>query len=119
MVSDRKFSPMPNIKVYIDEDIFAAHKTAVTQTLVPLRDSVVRHLGAPQSACQVALVPVVALKDQPTANIEMHIMPHPDRTREVITAMGAEIQTILRDVIGAPIAFRCVQLDPATYVALK
>lgn len=110
---------MPNIKIYIDEDIFADHKYAVTRTLEPLRDSVVRHLAAPHSACQIALVPVVGLKDQPAANVEMHIMPHPNRTRDVITAVGAEIQAILRDVIDAPIAFRCVQLDPATYVALK
>lgn len=110
---------MPNVKIYVDADVYDDHKIALTQSLVQLRAIVVSHLKVPETACQFALVPVGALKDQPAANVEMHIMPRPDRTQEALATMGRALQRILRDVIGAPVAFRCVQLDPATYVALK
>jgi hypothetical protein len=110
---------MPNVKIYVDADIYDIHKIALSQTLLSLRGIVVSHLKVPESACQFALVPVGALKDQPAVNVEMHIMPHSDRTQEALVTMGRAIQRALHEVIGAPVAFRCTQLDPATYVALK
>lgn len=110
---------MPNVKIYVAEDIFAEHRTALTRALEPLRDIVSTHLEAPYSACQFALIPVVGLSDQPALNVEIHIMPRPNRTRETLEAMGAEIQHVFFDVTGKTIALRCAQLDPVTYVTLK
>ena len=110
---------MPNVKIYVDANIYDDHKLGLLQSLVQLRAIVVSHLRVPEAACQFALVPVGALRDQPAANVEMHIMPQPDRTQECLATMGRALQQRLRDVINAPVAFRCVQLDPATYVALK
>lgn len=119
LVPVRKLIQMPNVKIYVNEDIFAAQRTAFAQILLPLRDIVAKHLNVPHSACQFALLPVAALTDQPSVNVEMHIMPRADRTQETIAAMGIEIQNGLRDVTGSSVAFRCAQLDPETYVALK
>jgi hypothetical protein len=110
---------MPNVKIYVDEDTFAEHKIALMLALTPIREIVSKHLRAPHSACQLALIAAVGLKDQPAVNVEIHVMPHPDRTKEILEAMGAEIQKRLRDVTGSSIAFRCAQLDPQTYVTLK
>lgn len=110
---------MPNVKIFVDEDLLAVQKTGLSQVLTRLRDIVSKHLEVHHSACQFALLPVVALSDQPAVNVEIHIMPHPSRTKEVLEAMGVEVQKELRDVTGKPVAFRCTQLDPMTYVALK
>jgi hypothetical protein len=109
---------MPNVKIYVDEDAFADHKVALTQALRPIREIVSKYLGTQQSACQLALIAAVSLKDQPAVNVEIHVMPRPDRTKEILEAMGAEIQLRLCDVTGSPVAFRCAQLDPLTYVTL-
>ena len=110
---------MPNVKIYVDEDILAEHEAALTQILEPLREIVAQHLEVPHSACQLALLPVIALKDQPAMNVEIHIMPRAGRTQKYLEAMGTQIQQRLHDVTGRQVAFRCSQLDPTTYVTLK
>jgi hypothetical protein len=110
---------MPNVKIYVDEDILAEHKAALTQVLKPLRKIVAQRLEVPNSACQLALIPVIALNDQPAVNVEIHIMPRAGRTPKALETMGTEIQQMLKDVTGKQVAFRCAQLDPTTYVTLK
>lgn len=110
---------MPNVKIYVDAAAFATHSKELAAQLGPLRDVIIRHLDVPQQACQLALLSIIGADDQPALNVEMHIMPHHNRTRSAITAMGTEIQLMLAEVAGTSVAFRCAQLDPVTYVALK
>lgn len=110
---------MPNVKIYVDEAVYKAHTAALTVALLPLRDIVSEHLEAPHSACQLALISILGLSDQPAVNVEISIMPRSNRTKETLESMGAELQRLLGDITKKSVAFRCAQLDPSTYVTLK
>jgi hypothetical protein len=110
---------MPNVKIYVDEAVLEKHRPALMAALVPLRTVTMERLNVPLSACQLVLIAVNGLPDQPAVNVEIHIMPHPARTRENLETLGAMFQQILGRITGTRIAFRCAQLDPASYVALK
>lgn len=110
---------MPNVKIYVDEAVYKSHTAALTDALLPLRDIVSEHLEAPHSACQLALISIVGLSDQPAVNVEISIMPRSNRTKETLESMGAELQRLLGEITKQSVAFRCAQLDPSTYVTLK
>jgi len=110
---------LPNLKIFMDETAYCQHRKAMIQALEPLRDSICLHLGVPRSACQLAIIPVAAMADQPTINVEIQILPSADRSRTQIEAFGSQVIDILFSKTGVPIAFRCMQHDPSTYVTLK
>ncbi|MBO0145066.1 hypothetical protein JZX87_28430 [Agrobacterium sp. Ap1] len=58
------------------------------------------------------------LPDQPAINLEVIILPKPERTREVI-AVGTRLKATLAEASGGRVAVRAAALDPQTYVALK
>lgn len=92
---------MPNLKIFVDEALLPERRAALTQALGPIRALLCRELAVPPAACQLAVVPVIALPDQPPVNAELHILPRPERTRARVEALCA------------------AALDPETYVALK
>lgn len=110
---------MPNLKIFMDETVFGQHRQAMIQALEPIRDSICLHLGVPKAACQLAIIPVVGLPDQPAINVEIQILPSLDRPRTRIEAFGSEVKDILSATAGVPVAFRCAQHDPSTYVILR
>ena len=110
---------MPNVKIFVDEVIYPATRTALAEALLPIRAMLCADLNLLPPACQFAVMPVLAMTDLPPVNVELQIMPHPDRTRQVLLAVCAK----LRDMVGAAtashVAVRVVTLDAATYIALK
>ncbi|THD71616.1 hypothetical protein E7681_17580 [Thalassobius vesicularis] len=110
---------MPNLKLFVDQDLLAERKAELSAALEPLRACIMERLEVPASAVQVAIVPVIGLPDQPLINVEIHIMPRPNRTRPVLESFGAEVKKLVEAASGASPAFRCMQLDAETYVALK
>ena len=110
---------MPNIKIYVNESVLTVLKPELIAALEPLREMIIGHLDVPKSACQVAIVSILGLQDEPALNVEMHIMPGQKRTRKSLEALGAAIQGMLNEATGSKIAFRCAQLDPETYVILR
>jgi hypothetical protein len=78
-----------------------------------------RELRVEASACQFALVTVLAMPDQPAVNVEIHVMPGPERTRSRILGICERLRDIVGDAAQAPVAVRVAMLDPETYVALK
>ncbi|WP_416358114.1 hypothetical protein ACLNGM_09430 [Aureimonas phyllosphaerae] len=110
---------MPNLKIFVDETIFPDCRTALDRELESIRSMLCRELGVEVAACQFAVLPVMALPDQPSVNVEMQIMPKPDRTRERLVGLAET----LRDAVGyathAPVAVRISTLDPSGYVTLK
>jgi hypothetical protein len=52
-------------------------------------------------------------------NVELFILPKPERTREKLLALAGMIRARLEPITGASVAVRIAQLDAATYVALK
>lgn len=107
---------MPNVKIYIDEACYDAVRPTVSGLLPELRAMLCRLLEVPPAACQFAVLPVLALPDQPDINVELHLMPRP---RDRLEQVAAGLRDSLSRVSGLTVAVRIALLDAATYVALK
>ncbi len=77
------------------------------------------HLNVSEKACQLALIPVLGIPDQPEVNIELHIMPHPDRTKDRLCSLASALKAALTSLSNCKCAVRITTLDPETYIALK
>ena len=110
---------MPNVKIYVDDTLFPDLRARLEPMLAPVRAMLCRELGVDAAACQVAVIPVLAMPDQPPINTEMLILPRPDRTREAVTRVGQRLRDMIGTATGRHVAVRVSALDPDTYVALK
>lgn len=110
---------MPNVKLYIEAGLGTERLSSAQASLPRLRELLCRELNVDQSACQLAVVVVHGLQDQPLVNAEMLILPRAERTRERIIEVCAMVQSLLTDTIGFKTAVRSSMLDDATYIALK
>lgn len=110
---------MPNVKIYVDERVRAAAAPGLSGILPDLRAMLCEALGVDVAACQLAVIAVTGLPDQPPINAELAIMPRADRTRERITATAEAVRAIVGGATGQRVAVRVMMLDAATYVALK
>jgi len=110
---------MPNVKIYVDEALFPTCRDGLIAALPQLRDMLCSALKVDPSACQFAVLPVIAMSDLPRVNVEMHLLPHPDRTRERLTTIAAAIRDQISSATGARTAVRIATLAPEGYVALK
>ena len=110
---------MPNVKIYVDDAIYPQRRDRLVATLAPLRDLLCREFAVDVPACQFALMPVAAMPDLPRVNVEMAILPRPERTRERILSVGRQMREILEEASGTHVAIRVTALDPETYVAMK
>lgn len=110
---------MPNVKIYTDQTVWVRHAEDISALLPPLRELLCRELKVGFHACQIVALPVHGLPDQADINIELHILPAPDRTRDVLTSLAEAMRDVLARATAAKIAVRIATLDPQTYVALK
>lgn len=110
---------MPNMKLFVDQDLLAARHAEISAQLAPLRDLACQQLSVPASACQLAVIGVMGLPDQPLANLEFQYLALSERTPEKIRHVCAAFRDFLARPLGVPAAVRATPLDPATYVALK
>lgn len=110
---------MPNVKIFVDETLLPDCRAALVAALDPLRAMLCTRLNVAAAACQFAVVPVIAMPDQPGVNVEIHLMPHADRRRESLTALAAQVQAQVGAATASPTAVRIATLNPETYVALK
>lgn len=110
---------MPNIKIYIDQSLPEQAHSAVRDALVPIRRMLCDALGVEKQACQVAILSVYAMDDLPRVNVEVSMLPKPDRTREKITRICTDLQEQVAAAAGSHTAVRALFLDADTYVALK
>lgn len=110
---------MPNLKIFVDERRYPDMKVALAEVLGPIRAMLCASLDVPASACQFAVMPVMGMADQPAVNLELQILPRPERTRALLTDLCARLRGSLQTATGMNVAVRLSILDPATYVALK
>lgn len=110
---------MPNVKFYVDDRHFAQLRPALENAMPDLRAYLCATLNVGPAACQLAALPVCGLRDQPQINTELFLMPHEDRDRARLTAMGEGLRARLQAVADLPVAIRIHALDPETYIALK
>ncbi|API57707.1 MULTISPECIES: hypothetical protein [Rhizobium] len=110
---------MPNIKIYMDQGLPEHTQVGVRENLAPLREIVCRTLKVESSACQLAILLAYGLADQPVVNIEVAILPKPDRTRPVLSDLAEKIQKSIANAVNGPVAVRLSVLDPTMYISLK
>ena len=110
---------MPNVKIYVDETLYPACRDRLVQALGPIREMLCRDLIVDVPACQFAVISVCGMPDLPRVNVEMQIMPKPERTREVILAVCAALRQMVQGATNTHVAIRVMALDAATYIALK
>jgi hypothetical protein len=110
---------MPNLKIFVDDAIYPDCRKALVQALGPIRDMLCHDFQVDVPACQFAVVPVGAMADLPRVNVEMAILPRPERTREIILAVCAKLRTMVQEATQTHVAVRVTALDPETYIALK
>jgi hypothetical protein len=110
---------MPNVKIYIDDTLPAASVAALKSALLPIRDMLCRSLKVDTAACQFAIVPVMGLADQPQVNVELMILPQPERTQDVVKEVCRTLRSMVGEATGEHVAVRAAALDPQTYIALK
>ncbi len=110
---------MPNLKIFVHDTVFRDHQPALIRALDPIRNSILSQLGVPEDALQFAIVGVLGLPDQHPVTVELQILPAPDRTRQKLETLGADIRQCLMQATGVRVAFRCLQHDPSTYIVLR
>lgn len=111
---------MPNAKLYVDQRLWSARQADIEALLGPMRDLICNDLSVTPAACQIAAIPCIGLADQPPLNLELAILPKPDRTRDLLTGFGERMRALFAGPMGdAAMAVRIVTLDAATYVAVK
>lgn len=110
---------MPNVKIFVDQIVFETRRTAIDSMLPKLRESLCVELSVPVAACQLAVIPVLGMMDQPQANMEIQYLGTKDRTSQMITAACTVFRDIVQSAVGSVPAVRATPLDPTTYVALK
>lgn len=110
---------MPNVKIFVEERLYAQKHAALAAQLLPIRDLLCSAFQVDISACQIAVLPVLAMPDLPLVNVEMHILPKPERTRDLVLSVCHALRELLQSATGAHSAIRVSHLDPATYIALK
>lgn len=110
---------MPNVKIFVDETRFRAVQEELASILPDLRTQLCEALSVDLAATQFAVIPVVGLPDQPAINVEMHVLPRPERTREAVLAVAKKTRDSVHKATGQHVAVRIATLDAETYVALK
>ncbi|WP_172331738.1 hypothetical protein [Mangrovicoccus sp. HB161399] len=111
---------MPNVKLLVEDSLWSDRGEAIRACLLPMREMLCAELDVPVAACQIAAIPFAGIPDQPQVNLELLILPRPDRTREKLTALGEKLRSHYASATGgAPMAVRFAELVPETYVALK
>ncbi|WP_446033522.1 hypothetical protein [Youngimonas ophiurae (nom. illeg.)] len=110
---------MPNLKIYVDETVDPRSRQALRAGLQDVQDMLCRDLSVPVAACQLNIVAVTGLPDQPLVNAEIQILAKPDRTPDMVRAVCQNLQDHLTQACGTPAAIRASALDPETYIALK
>lgn len=110
---------MPNVKIYIDEVIYPPCRDRLSAALGPILDMLCHDLAVDRPACQMAVLPVMATPGLPPVNVEIAIMPRPERSRAVLLALCEKLREMAGAATGAHVAIRVTTLDPETYIALK
>jgi hypothetical protein len=110
---------MPNVKIFVDDSLYEGIRVPLAQALGPIRDMLCRELAVDIPACQFAVLPVGAMPDLPRVNVEMAILPRPERTRDLLLSVCGRLRDMVEGATRTHVAVRVTALDPETYIALK
>ena len=110
---------MPKVKLYVDETLLPGCRARLIAALPGLRAMLCDRLRVEHLACQFAILSVIAMPDLPPVNVELHILPHPDRNRDMLKSLATALQSLIGEITGTHATIRITTLVPDAYVALK
>jgi hypothetical protein len=110
---------MPNVKIYVDDTLLPACRDRLLGSLRQLCDRLCEELSVDRAACQFAVISVSAMPELPRVNVEMQILPRPERTRDRLVSVCGMMRDMIGDATGTHVAVRMTALDPETYITLK
>ena len=110
---------MPNVKIFVDDGLYPALREPLAQALGPIRDMLCAELAVDVPACQFAVLAVGGMPGQPPVNVEMAILPRPERTRDRLMTVSTRLREMVGSATATHVAVRVTSLDPVTYIALK
>jgi len=109
---------MPNLKVYVDRDLFDRRQGPIVAALPPLRDVLCEGMKVTPDQAQLVILPVHGLPDQPLVNIEFNYLAKPDRDRATVIAVCEGLRRVMAPAAGTHVAVRATALEPS-FIALK
>ena len=110
---------MPNLKINVDEMVWAERREALTAALGPLRAMLCERLDVGVAACQLALQPVAGLPTNRSSAPRSRAAAT-ERTRDFLEAVCGTLRDRLSEASGgASTAVRCTTLDPLGYLAIE
>lgn len=110
---------MPNLKIHVEEIVWAKQADHLVAALPSLRETLCRELKVDVPLCHLTVIPVRGLSDQTPISIEIQMLPKPDRTRDLILSVCGQLRDTVAEATSEKAAVRVVTLDPATYVTLR
>ncbi|WP_422367479.1 hypothetical protein [Pelagibius sp.] len=110
---------MPNVKIQVEEATLAEQRHKVLEVLDPLRQLICEKMGVPASACQIVVIPVMGLPDQPVANMDMFYISREGRTRDMVEGACVAFRALLESALDNKVAVRAIGFDQQTYLSLK
>ena len=99
---------MPNLKIHVEEALWHERGAALRAALPEIRALLCDRLSVPPGACQLALIPVWGLDGQPQINAELHILPRPERTPDLLRALAADLRRAIQSWIDRHEVLRTV-----------
>ena len=110
---------MPNIKIFVDEAEYGAVKGGLADLLPELRTALCTSLRVDETAFQVAVIPVLGIAGQPPVNVEVNLLPRPERTRELVSGLAQDLRAYVGNATAQHVAVRITMIEPEKYVTLK
>lgn len=110
---------MPNVKLFIDDRHGVGQRDALIALLPDLRAQLCVALAVEPAACQLAVIAVAGLADQPQINAELHLMPRAIRLSELLRDLAQTLRRCVQAATGLSVAVRIAAQEPASYIALK
>lgn len=110
---------MPLLKIHVENAVFEERREALTAALKSIRAMLCEVFQVEPMQSQLAIIPVFGVDDQAPVAAEIHIMPRPERTNEVIAGACQRLRDILSEASGTKSVIRATQINPAAYMTLK
>ncbi len=110
---------MPNVKIYLDETALADRRDTIAPLLAAIRDQLCDSLGVAQAACHIVLFGVTSAPGQTPVNIELVLLRNPDRPRDRLALVCAQLRDLVADHLHCRAAVRCATMEPDHYIVAR
>lgn len=110
---------MPNVKLYVDDRVLIGIGDRLEPILTDLRAFLCPGFGVTEAACHLVVMGVRSLATQTPVNIELVILQRPDRPRDRVEAICADLQTLAQRLFAVPVAIRCTAMQAESYVVKR